>query len=189
MGTIGAPAYANIFMTEFEQKYIYLLIKGKSILFLRYIDDILMVLTKSESSENSEKILWVNWIKNILYKVRLQIWLQANRIPSHFSLYRWTKQTTNYSFRKIKWPSTLNAKSEHPYSLKKSIPYSRALRIWRICSTFQDYNIHSRNLIEQFVDKGYKKMSYSKFRKLTNSIENNCPTNKNVMIKNVYHYQ
>ena len=47
MGTICAPAYANIFMTEFEQKYVYPLIKDKSILFLRYID-IFMVWTKSE---------------------------------------------------------------------------------------------------------------------------------------------
>ena len=57
MGTICAPVYTNVSMAEFEQKYIYLLIKDKSILFLRYIDDIFMVLTKSESSENSEKIL------------------------------------------------------------------------------------------------------------------------------------
>ena len=48
MGTICAPAYANIFMAEFEQKYLYPLIKYKSILFLRYIDDIFMVWTKSE---------------------------------------------------------------------------------------------------------------------------------------------
>ena len=48
MGTICAPAYANIFMAEFEQKYIYPLTKDKSILFLRYIDDIFMVWTKSE---------------------------------------------------------------------------------------------------------------------------------------------
>ena len=47
MGTICAPAYANIFMAEFEQKCVYLLIKDKSILFLRYID-IFMVWTKSE---------------------------------------------------------------------------------------------------------------------------------------------
>ena len=61
----------------------------------------------------------------------------------------------------------LNAKSEHPYSLKKSIPYSQsqALRIRRICSTFQDYHNHSRKLIEEFVNKGYKKkmLSYSNF--------------------------
>ena len=47
MGTISAPAYANIFMTEFEQKYVYPLIKDKSILFLHYID-IFMVWTKPE---------------------------------------------------------------------------------------------------------------------------------------------
>ena len=48
--TICAPAYANIFMAEFEQKYIYPLIKStdKSILLLRYTDDIFMVWTKSE---------------------------------------------------------------------------------------------------------------------------------------------
>ena len=43
MDTICVPAYANIFMAEFEQKYVYPLIKDKSILFLRYIDDIFMV--------------------------------------------------------------------------------------------------------------------------------------------------
>ena len=47
-GKICAPAYAKIFMAEFQQKYIYPLIKDKSILFLRYIDDIFMVCTKSE---------------------------------------------------------------------------------------------------------------------------------------------
>ena len=48
MGIICAPAYANIFMAEFDQKYIYLLIKDKLILFLRYIDDICMAWAKSE---------------------------------------------------------------------------------------------------------------------------------------------
>ena len=48
MATISAPAYANIFMAEIEQKYIYPLIKAKSVIFLRYIDDIFRVWTKSE---------------------------------------------------------------------------------------------------------------------------------------------
>ena len=46
MGTICPPVNAIIFMAEFEQKYIYPLIKDKSILFLRYIDDIFMVWIK-----------------------------------------------------------------------------------------------------------------------------------------------
>ena len=48
MGTICAPAYANVFLAEFEQEYIDPLIKDKSILFLRYFDDIFVVWTKSE---------------------------------------------------------------------------------------------------------------------------------------------
>ena len=52
---------------------------------------------------------------------------------------------------------TIVEKLAHPHPLKKSIPYSQALRIRRICSTFQNYHCHSRKLIEQFVNKGYKK--------------------------------
>ena len=48
MDTVCAPAYANIFMAEFEQKYIYPLRQDKAILFLRYIGDIFMVWIKSE---------------------------------------------------------------------------------------------------------------------------------------------
>ena len=41
MGTICAPAYANIFVAQFEAKHIYR--HGKALLFLRYIDDIFMI--------------------------------------------------------------------------------------------------------------------------------------------------
>ena len=54
--------------------------------------------------------------------------------------------------------NVLTPKSEHPYSLKKSIPYSQALRIRRICSTFQDYHSHSRKLIEQSDNKPIRKV-------------------------------
>ena len=37
MGAICAP-YANIFMADFERRYIYPLIKNMSMLYLRYID-------------------------------------------------------------------------------------------------------------------------------------------------------
>ena len=68
MGTICAPAHANIFMTKFEQKYNYPLIKDKTILFLRYIV-IFMVWTKSE------KLLkeFMSESNTSLYKVLLQI--------------------------------------------------------------------------------------------------------------------
>ena len=49
MGTICTFSYANIFMSEFEEKHIYLLMKNKSAIYLRYIDNIFTVCIKSES--------------------------------------------------------------------------------------------------------------------------------------------
>lgn len=48
MRTIGAPAYVNIFESEFEEKYIIPVIKDKSTLFLQFIDDIFMIWTNSD---------------------------------------------------------------------------------------------------------------------------------------------
>ena len=49
MGIICTPSYADIFMSEFEEKHIYPLIKNKSVIYSRYTDDIFMVWIKSES--------------------------------------------------------------------------------------------------------------------------------------------
>ena len=126
MGTICAPAYANIFMAEFEQKYVYPLIKDKSILFLRYIDDIFMVWTKSEKqlkdfmSELNQKHPSIKFdykfdCKQIEFLDTLVYIDQQNKLQT--TLFRKSSDRQNF----------LNAKSEHPYSLKKSIPYSQAL--------------------------------------------------------------
>ena len=53
----------------------------------------------------------------------------------------------------------LHAKSARPFSLKKSIPYSQALRIKCICSTFEEYRKHSQDLIKRFVEKGYNELT------------------------------
>ena len=45
--------HANIFPSEFEEKYIYPLIKNKSSSYLRFIDDIFMVWNKSENQLKS----------------------------------------------------------------------------------------------------------------------------------------
>ena len=127
MGTICAPAYANIFMAEFEQKYVYPLIKDKSILFLRYIDDIFMVWTKSEKqlkdfmSELNQKHPYIKFdykfdCKQIEFLDTLVYIDQQNKLQT--TVFRKSSDCQNF----------LNAKSEHSYSLKKSIPYSQALQ-------------------------------------------------------------
>ena len=48
IGTSYSPAYANIFMANLELKYIYLYIKDKTKMFLRFIDDLFMMWTGSD---------------------------------------------------------------------------------------------------------------------------------------------
>ena len=49
MGTRWASTYANMFMAEFEEKYIYPFKKQRSMLYLRFIDGIFTIGTKSEN--------------------------------------------------------------------------------------------------------------------------------------------
>ena len=48
VGTICAPAYASIFMENFELKYICPDIKDKTKTFFMFIDDLFMIWTGSE---------------------------------------------------------------------------------------------------------------------------------------------
>ena len=47
MDTICAPAYANIFMAQFQKQHIYPYIKNKSILYLRYIEDYILYMDEN----------------------------------------------------------------------------------------------------------------------------------------------
>ena len=123
MGTICAPAYENIFMVGFEQKYIYPLTKDKSILFFRYIGDTFVVWPKSEKqlnnfmSEHNQKHPSIKFdykfdCKQIEFLDTLVYIDQQNKLQT--TLFQKSSDRQNF----------LKAKSKHPYSLRKSIPYS-----------------------------------------------------------------
>ena len=61
MGTICTPAYANIFIAQFEVKHIYPYIPDKALLLLRYINDIFMIWNGS----TEELILFIDKLKTI----------------------------------------------------------------------------------------------------------------------------
>ena len=65
------------------------------------------------------------------------------------------KVHTKLSRKKTDRQIFLNINSEHPKSLKNSIPYSQALRIKRICSNKKDFDHHLRELRERFLKQGY----------------------------------
>ena len=155
MGTICAPSYANIFMAKFEQQYIYPFIKDMTSLYLRYIDDIFIIWkgtkeelqsfikdlnTKHRTIKFDYKISekQISFLDTMVYKD------QNKKIQT--TIYR--KPTDKQAY--------LHAHSEHPKSLKNSIPYSQALRIKSICSTTEEFDKNMLHLKEKFLERGYK---------------------------------
>ena len=144
MGTVCAPSYANIFMSEFEEKHIYPLMKNKSVIYLCYIDDIFMVLIKSES----ELKHFMNEINQKHQSIKSDFKFSKESIEFLDTLVyidsKNSLQTTLYK-KPTDCQNYLHAKSAEPFSLKKSILYSQALRIKHICSTFEGYRKHLLN--------------------------------------------
>ena len=122
MGTICVPTYAKIFMSEFEEKYIYPLIKNKSSSYLHFTDGIFMAQTKSETElksfineinkkHHSRKFDFIFSKEKVEFSDTLVYKDHNNRLQA--TLYKKPTDRQNY----------LHANSAHPLSLKKSITH------------------------------------------------------------------
>ena len=138
VGTICAPAYANTFMAQFEKQHIYPYINNKSILYLRYIDDIFMIWTGTKQ----ELLIILEKLNSKHKTIKFEHNISNNSISFLDTLIYKDKnnnlQTTLYRKPTDQWVhicTYLCAHSDHSKSLKRSIPYSQVLRIKTICST------------------------------------------------------
>ena len=106
------------------------------------MDSIFLVWIKSESGLRQ----FMNEINQKHQSIKFDFKLSKESIEFLDTLVYITSQnrlqTTLYK-KPTDCQNYLHAKSAHPLSLKKSIPYSQALRIKRICSTFEEYRKHS----------------------------------------------
>ena len=118
----------------------------------------------------SKASLYKVWLQKVDYK-------QMEFLDTLVCIDQQNKLQTTLSRKSSDRQNFLNAKLEHLYSLKKSIPYSQTLRIRQICSTFQEYHSHARKLIEQFVNKGYKKDVVIQQIQKVRQLDRSCPIN------------
>ena len=143
---------ANIFLDHVERKYMYPLIKGKSSGYLRYINNIFLIWkeTKSELDQFFKDLnkkhpsikFDYKASKNCVTFLDTEIYLHNGKL--HTKICR----------RETDWQHYLLIKSEHPKSLKDSLPYSQAIQIKQISSNQVDLN----NLKERkstFIKQGY----------------------------------
>ena len=157
MGTICAPAYANIFMVQLEKQYIYPYIRNKSIPYLRYIDDIFMIWTGTKQ----ELLIFLEKLNSKHKTIKFEHNISNSNISFLDTLIYKEKNNTLQTilYRKpTDQQSNLHAHSDHPKSLKRSILYSQALRIKTICSTVTvEYKKHCGILKPNFIERGYEK--------------------------------
>ena len=78
----------------------------------------------------------------------------ANRVFRYANIYKDSK----YQLKTILYKKP-RSNSEHLYSLEKSISYSQAIRMKRICTTESKFNKHSSKYLQQHIKKGYQHAS------------------------------
>ena len=149
-----APAYANLFMGDLEQK---LLIQSpiKPLVWWRYIDDIFMVWPHGEEMLNEFVSLLNSSHESIKFThevspskinfLDVTVLLHNNNIATDLHV----KSTDIHQY--------LLSLSCHPNHIKKSIPYSLALRIRRIYFTDDNIKQRTNELLEFLCQRGHKR--------------------------------
>ncbi|XP_078362365.1 uncharacterized protein LOC144646592 [Oculina patagonica] len=153
MGTRMAPAFANLFMGDFETKALDSY-PDKPFIWWRYIDDIFMIWTLGEDKLDD----FIKYLNNIHHTIKFTSERSTTSIPFldvDIHLNNGKIETDLYSKPTDKHQYLLNT-SSHPYHTKRSIPYSLALRLRRICSTENFFEHRVKELQQYLVKRGYK---------------------------------
>ena len=136
MGTKLAPSYANLFMTKFEDEYIYIYTYPlQPQLWKRFIDDISVIWPHGMNS----LIKFIEHLQTVHPTIKFTSDISETRI-SFLDLTIYIEQSklhTQLYTKPTDRDMYLNYFSEHPMSLNKSIPYSQFLRLKKIHSEIQ----------------------------------------------------
>ena len=154
MGTKCAPSYANLFMGKFEETFILPKLLNKCPLYLRYIDDIFFIWENSEAELKS----FIDEINQVHPTIKFDVKFSYKEISFLDTTVKITpnnKLATTLYKKPTDKQSFLHHKSYHPASTKKSIPFSQALRLSRICSDENDYMNQLEELKSKFTQRGY----------------------------------
>ena len=102
MGTICAPSYGNIFMDHFDKKYIYPVLQGISLIYLRFIDDIFFIRTGTkEQLENG-----LNNVNKKQNSIKFED--KISELTSHFLIQKILFEITNLLQKSIGKALTAN---------------------------------------------------------------------------------
>ena len=155
MGTRVAPTYANIFMSDFEDRFVYSYPK-QPMFWGRFIDDIFLIWEHGQE----ELEIFLRHLNTVHKTIKftseyshtkvnfLDVWAIKNQ-DGHITTNLYTKPTDSNSY--------LHFYSAHPSHCKKGIPLGQFLRLRRICSKDEDFIYHSVEKSKHFLRRGYPK--------------------------------
>ena len=155
MGTKLAPLFANLFMDDLEEKFVYTY-QVQPFIWKRFIDDIFIIWTHGETKRNKfvtylntchDTIKFTAEISNTSIDF-LDITVK-NRNNGVLATTLFCKPTDSHNY--------LLYSSEHPRHILTGIPYSQFLRIRRICSDITDFKTNAFMLSTHFIRRGYPK--------------------------------
>ena len=127
---------------------------NKCSLYLRYIDDIFFIWKNSEAELKS----FIKEINEIHPTIKFDVKYSYKEISFLDTTVRITSNNelvTILHKKPTDKQSFLHHKAYHPSSTKKSIPFSQALRLSRICSDKIDYFNQLEELKLKFTQRGY----------------------------------
>ena len=154
MGTKAAPGFANCFMGDFEERFVYPY-KTQPLKYMRFLDDIFLIWQHS-LEELDEFVTHMNTqLESIKFTIEvskshvnfLDTTVRINPTNNMLETDLYCKPTDSHNY--------LLYNSAHPKKCKQSIPYSQFLRIRRICTKLEDYDRHLVTLSKNFLRRGY----------------------------------
>ena len=193
MGTKCAPSYAIIFMGKLENDFLSTM-RQQPLILWRYIDDIFLIWPHSYqelcfflTALNSfhETIKFTSEISDTAVYILDVTVKKDNTCKIHTLLYR--KPTDAHLY--------LHYSSFHLKHQKKSLLYSQALRLRRICSRTEYYEKAASDMLKHFTNRGYPThLVRNAIQKALNIDKNTLllpktdPTNKKITIPFILTY-
>ena len=153
MGTRVAPSLANLFMSKLEEK----ILKNsthKPALYLRYIDDIFLIFTGSET----QLLEFIEYTNTCHPTIKFTAEYSKEQVPF---LDTWVKKgTQGRLFTDLYTKPTdtqnyLHYSSCHPTHCKNGAPYGEFLRIRRNCSNIEDFHTKAKKRLADYIYRGY----------------------------------
>ena len=152
MGTRMAPSYANLFMADFEERFLATQ-RLKPLVWWRFLDDIFSLWVHGRAALDKFILALNSFHDTIQFTYEISE-LQVTFLDTRTYVKNGTIET-DLHVKPTDKHQYLHIESCHPKHIKSAIPYGQALRVRRICSEESNFNKHTEDLVQHFERRGY----------------------------------